>query len=63
MVFPVDVAMVNLLFHALFLMQDTKPNVSNILYFHSFMPNLNDCYAIEIFGESQVRRKALPHSG
>jgi hypothetical protein len=53
-VFPVDVAMVNLLFHALFQLQGEKSNVSNIRKFHSFMPNLNDDFAIETFGESKV---------
>jgi hypothetical protein len=54
MVLPVDVAIVNLLFRALFQLQDTKPNVSNEKCFHTFMPNLNDDCVIETFGESQV---------
>ena len=53
-VFPVDVAMVNLLFRALFQSQDKKSNVSHIRNFHSFMSNLSDDFAIETFGESQV---------
>jgi len=54
MVFPVDVATIILLFRILVQYQDTKSNISNIRYFHTFMPNLNDDCAIETFGESRV---------
>jgi hypothetical protein len=53
-VFPVDVAIVNLLFRALFQLQGKKSNVLNIRCYHSFMPILNDDFVIETFGESQV---------
>jgi len=46
--------MVYLLFSALFQLQDRKQNGSNIKIYHSFMPILNDDFAIETFEESQV---------